>query len=230
MQEDRPSARPARRADGRPAGPGRGARLAVHVAALAPIAWTAWEARRAAAGFSVNPVQLISQRSGLTALSLLVATLAVSPLSRLSGRPGLTGLRRTLGLYSFAWALAHASVTLWDFSFIEGAFDVQALREAVLEKPYALVGFSAFCLLTPLALTSSRAWMRRLGRRWTQLHRAIYLIAPLVVLHYLWSVKADWRPPAAFGLAVALLLALRLPPLRRRTAEWGRRRRAGGGP
>ena len=198
----------------------------IHLAAWAPLLWTFLEARRAAAGFSVNPVQLLSQRTGLTALVLLVATLAVRPLSILTGRPGLLVRRRALGLYAFAWAFGHASITLWDFSWIEGAFDAQALRESVLEKPYALVGFSAFCLLLPLAITSSRAWMRRLGRRWALLNRAIYLVAPLVVLHYLWSVKADWRPPAAFGLVVALLLALRLPAARRRLAAWGRTRRA----
>lgn len=214
----------------RPASPALGPAWPIHLVAWAPLLWTLLEARQAALGFTVNPVQLLSQRTGFTALSLLVATLAVRPLSILTGRPGLLARRRTLGLYAFAWAFSHAAITLWDFSWIEGAFDAQALRESVLEKPYALVGFSAFCLLTPLAITSSRAWMRRLGRRWALLHRAIYLIAPLVVLHYLWSVKADWRPPAAFGLVVALLLVLRLPPLRRRSADWGRRRRAGGGP
>lgn len=202
------------------------ARLLVHLAALSPIALAWLDARRAAAAILINPVQAVSQRSGFTALSLLVASLAVTPLGALLGRPGLVRHRRTLGLYAFAWALAHASITLWDFSWIEGAFDGAALRDAIVDKPYALVGFTAFCLLTPLAITSTKGWQRRLGRRWTRLHRLVYGIAPLVVLHYLWSVKADWRPPAAFGAGVLLLLALRLPALRRRAADWGRRRRA----
>lgn len=210
----------------RPRPPFDRGRLLVHLAALSPIALAWWDARQAAAAILINPVQAVSQRSGFTALSLLVATLAVTPLGALLGRPRLVRHRRTLGLYAFAWAMAHASITLWDFSWIEGAFDWASLKDAVIDKPYALVGFTSFCLLLPLAVTSTKGWMRRLGRRWTRLHRLIYGIAPLVVLHYLWSVKADWRPPAAFGAGVALLLALRLPALRRRAVDWGRRRRA----
>jgi sulfoxide reductase heme-binding subunit YedZ len=112
-----------------------------------------------------------------------------------------------LGLFAFFYAALHLLTYLW----LDQGFDGQAIIEDVVKRPYITVGFAAFVLLVPLALTSTRARMRRLGRRWQTLHRAIYAIGILGVLHYLWLVKADLREPLIYALVLAVLLLARLP-------------------
>lgn len=164
----------------------------------------------------INPIQELTQRSGLAALWLLTASLAVTPSITLFGWRRLGPLRRTLGLYAFAYALTHFLI----FSVLDYGLDPALLREAIFEKPFALVGLAALLGLALLALTSTRGWMRRLGKRWKRLHRLVYAIGVLVVVHYAWATKADLDPrPLAWGLLLALLLGLRWPPLRRRISR-----------
>ena len=185
-----------------------------HALALLPVALVLREWLGGA--YWINPIQELTQRSGLAALWLLSASLSVTPSITLFGWRRLGPLRRTLGLYAFAYALTHFLI----FSVLDYGLDPALLREAILEKPFALVGLTALGGLTLLALTSTRGWMRRLGKRWKRLHRLVYAVAVLVIVHYAWATKADLDPrPLAWGLLVAVLLGLRWPPLRRRVSR-----------
>src|SRR5690606_1656972 len=151
--------------------------------------------------------------TGTWALVMLCLTLAVTPLRRLSGWNALVRLRRMLGLFAFFYASLHFTVFLW----LEHWFDVAAMLLDVLERPFVTAGFLAFLLMLPLAATSTQAMVRRLGSRWQALHRLVYLIAPLAVLHFWWhkAGKNDFGEPAFYGAVVALLLAARLVGRRR---------------
>ena len=188
--------------------------LAVAAAAI-PAALLLWDAVRG--GLGANPIETITHTTGEWALRLLLLSLAVTPLRRLSGVHSIARLRRTLGLCAFAYAAAHFVTWL----ALDRVFEWGAIVEDIFERPYIAAGFTAFVLLLPLVVTSTRAMVRRLGRRWVQLHRLAYVSAGLAVLHYLWLVKADLVPPLAHAAVLMLLLGLRLPglPLRR-----GRRR------
>jgi sulfoxide reductase heme-binding subunit YedZ len=170
---------------------------------LAPLAALAVGALRG--GLGANPVETVTHVTGEWTLRLLLATLAVTPLRRLLGRPGLAPWRRTLGLLAFTYASLHFSTYL----ALDLTFDFGALAEDVAKRPYITVGFTAFCLLVPLAATSTRAMVRRLGRRWATLHRLVYVAAILGVVHFLWLVKADRREPLVYAAVLALLLSLR---------------------
>ena len=113
-------------------------------------------------------------------------------------------------MYAFVYALLH----FLTFAVLDYGLDPVLLREAVFEKRYALIGFAAFALLVPLAITSTHGWMRRLGKRWRKLHRLVYPAALLVIVHYVWLVKSDIRVPLAYGTVVLVLLALRLRPVK----------------
>ncbi len=177
----------------------------VHAAALAPLAvilFLAWQGR-----LSANPIQDITLRTGQTALVLLVLSLSITPLYTALALKALLPLRRRLGLYAFFYATLHFLI----FIGLDYGFDPELLKEAVLEKRYALVGFAAFLVLLPLALTSTKGWMRRLGKRWKALHRWVYVAALLVIVHYVWLVKSDIRTPLLYGAIVTALLLLRIP-------------------
>jgi len=158
-------------------------------------------------GLGANPVEAITHTTGDWTLRLLLATLAMTPLKRLVGQPWPIRFRRMLGLFAFFYACLH----LLTYAWIDQGLDWQAVLEDVAKRPYIAFGFAAFVLLVPLALTSTRAMMRRLGRRWQTLHRAIYAVGILGVLHYLWLVKADLREPLIYALVLAVLLLARLP-------------------
>jgi sulfoxide reductase heme-binding subunit YedZ len=143
-----------------------------------------------------------------------VLSLACTPLSSLFGLRAAIRWRRPLGVYSFVYAAIHLSI----FVLIDYGLDPELLREAIFEKRFALAGLAAFTLLLPLALTSTDGWKRRLGRRWKLLHRLAYPAAGAAIIHYVWLVKADLRVPLLFAAIVAILLALRWPPLRRALA------------
>jgi methionine sulfoxide reductase heme-binding subunit len=181
----------------------------VHLAALAPLALLLWDFLRG--NLTVNPIQDITFRTGKYALVLLVLSLACTPLNSLFGFRAALRWRRALGLYAFLYATLH----FLTFVGLDYGFDRTLLREAIFEKRYALVGFAAFLMLVPLAVTSTRGWMRRLGKRWRSLHRLVYPAALLVILHYTWSVKSDIRQPLLWGAVVILLLLARLPLSRR---------------
>jgi sulfoxide reductase heme-binding subunit YedZ len=183
--------------------------VVVHIAALLPLAAMIWDGLNS--NLTINPIQEITTRTGKTALVLLVLSLACTPASSLFGLRMALRWRRPLGLYAFLYAGLHFAT----FVLLDYGLDPVLLREAIFEKRYALVGFTAFLLLLPLAVTSTQGWMRRLGRRWKKLHRLVYLAALLVVVHYVWLVKSDIRVPLAYGAVIVALLAARTKPVKR---------------
>jgi sulfoxide reductase heme-binding subunit YedZ len=179
---------------------------------------------------TANPLQDIQQRLGRLAVVLLVLSLACTPISNLTGWREPLKRSRALGLYAVMVAFLHVLIFLdldngiaWDF-----------LIQTVIEKPYILFGMATFLLLIPLAMTSFDIWKQRLGRNWKRLHQVVYLIVPLAILHYaeakkgdLFRLEGDIAKPLTYGLVVLILLALRLPFVRRaikamraRTAAW----------
>lgn len=156
----------------------------------------------------VEPLQYITRNTGSWTLYFLCITLAVTPLRRLSGWNWLLKLRRMMGLYAFFYALLHFTTFLWFDHF----FDVQEMLKDVAKRPFITVGFTAFVLLVPLAVTSTNGMVRRLGgKRWQLLHKLVYVIAPLGILHFWWmrAGKHDFNKPILFGLIVLALLSIR---------------------
>jgi methionine sulfoxide reductase heme-binding subunit len=188
-------------------------RLAVHIGALIPLVWLVWDFFTD--NLTANPIQAATFRTGMPAIVLLLLTMAVTPFYTITGYKQVIALRRTLGLYTFLYVSIHFLI----FIGLDYGFDPGLLKEAIFEKRYALVGFAAFLILLPLAITSTRGWMKRLGRKWKQLHNLIYLAGVLAVFHYVWLVKGDIRKPLWFGLFVVLLLLARVPAIRRRLAQ-----------
>ena len=158
-------------------------------------------------GLGANPIEFVTRSTGTWTLVGLLATLAVTPLRRLTGRAGLVRYRRMLGLFAFFYASLHVVTYLW----LDQFFELAAIAGDIVKRPFISVGFAAFVLLIPLAATSTQAMMRRLGRRWQALHRLVYAIAVLGVIHYVWLVKQDMTQPLIYGALLAVLLAARLP-------------------
>ena len=154
----------------------------------------------------VNPIETITRFTGSWALIFLLGSLAVTPLRRLTRWNELIKFRRMLGLFAFSYALAHFSTYL----VLDLFFDWAAIGKDILKRPYVTAGFTAFVLMIPLAITSTAAMIRRLGKRWQQLHRLVYLAAIGGVIHFYWLVKADIRRPAQYGAVLVLLLSYRL--------------------
>ena len=191
---------------------------AAHIGSLLPLALLI--AAYFSGGLGVDPIREITLRTGKTALVLLLLSLACTPLNTWLGWKGVVRLRKPLGLYAFLYVAIHLIIFLW----LDYLLDPALIRDALFEKRYALAGFSAFLLLVPLAATSTKWAMRKLGRNWKRLHRLVYVAAALAIVHYVWLVKSAYTQPALFGLALALLLLSRLPAVRRRAAAWLRRR------
>jgi sulfoxide reductase heme-binding subunit YedZ len=173
-------------------------------AGLLPAAWLIGLALTD--GLGANPIEQITHFTGDWALRFLLASLSVTPLRRLFGWRWVAPLRRTLGLTAFGYACSH----FLTFLVLDHFFDWRGIVEDVLERRYVTAGFAAFLCLVALAATSTRAMIRRLGRRWIPLHRLAYLAAALGVIHFLWLVKSDLREPLVYAAALALLLGLRL--------------------
>jgi methionine sulfoxide reductase heme-binding subunit len=156
---------------------------------------------------SANPIDDITDRTGRWGLRFLLATLAVTPVRRLTGWPGLIAYRRTLGLFAFFYVLLH----FLTYVVLDQFFDWESIVGDIRKRPFITVGFSSFVLLIPLAVTSTKRMIRRLGaRRWSWLHRLVYLAAGGGVVHYWWLVKADASRPIAYAALLALLLAPRV--------------------
>ncbi|TFW21071.1 sulfoxide reductase heme-binding subunit YedZ [Massilia arenosa] len=178
----------------------------VFLLALVPLARMVLRIR---AGEVVEPLEFLTRGTGDWVLYFLCLTLAVTPLRRLSGWNWLIKLRRMLGLFAFFYASLHFLCFIWFDHF----FDLQAMWKDVLKRPFITVGFTAFVLLVPLAVTSTNGMVRRLGgKRWQWLHRLVYVIAPLGILHFWWmkAGKHNFTEPIIFGSIVALLLAFRV--------------------
>jgi sulfoxide reductase heme-binding subunit YedZ len=173
--------------------------LALLPAALLMVA--AWEDQLGA-----NPIEKITHNTGYWTLTFLLIGLGVTPLRQLSGASWLVRLRRMLGLFAFFYACLHFLTYL----VLDQFFDWSAIAKDILKRPYITVGFAAFVLLIPLAVTSTNAMQRRLGgKNWKRLHRLAYLIAGAGVVHFAWLVKKDLSRPLLFGGILVLLLALR---------------------
>ena len=154
-----------------------------------------------------NPVEAVTHFTGDWALRFLLIALGVTPLRRLIGHAWPMRFRRMLGLFAFFYASLHLTTYLW----LDQFFAWDAIIEDIIKRPFITVGFAAFLLMVPLALTSTRSAMRRLGRYWQRLHRLVYLVGLLAVLHFLWLVKADPFEPLAYGAILAVLLSFRVP-------------------
>jgi methionine sulfoxide reductase heme-binding subunit len=152
-----------------------------------------------------DPVKLILHTTGLWALKFLVATLLMTPLKNVTGWVGWLRFRRMLGLFVFFYALLHFSTYL----FLDQDGKLGAVWQDIAKRPYITLGMLGLLLLTPLAATSTSKVQRRLGKRWTQLHRLVYVVAGLGVWHYWWLVKKDIRPPLAYAAVFAALLGYR---------------------
>jgi methionine sulfoxide reductase heme-binding subunit len=194
----------------------RALRAAAWALGLYPLARAAWWLRDGLRGLGANPIERILHHTGWWALILLLIALAVTPLRRITGLNQLARLRRPLGLFAFFYATLHLAIYVGLDQFFAWAF----IMEDLLERPFITVGFLAWLLLLPLALTSNRASIIRLGRRWVLLHKLVYLAAPLAVIHYFWRVRADTRAPLLFAATLVVLMALRIP-WTRKPAERG---------
>ena len=184
----------------------------IFIAALAPFVRLALGAYADALG--ANPIEKILRNTGFWTLSFLLITLSVTPLRSITGTPWIGPLRRMLGLFAFFYASLH----FFTYVGIDQFFDWDNISKDILKRPYVTVGFAALLLLIPLAITSTQTMMRRLGgQRWQKLHRAIYLIAVLGVIHFWWLVKKDLFEPMLFASGVFLLLAFRIYARRKKT-------------
>ncbi|MCL2657272.1 MAG: sulfoxide reductase heme-binding subunit YedZ [Betaproteobacteria bacterium] len=174
------------------------------ICCLLPCALYLWKFFQDALG--ANPIEAITHASGKWTLRFLLLTLAITPLRKLTGWHWLIRLRRMFGLFTFFYACLHATTYFW----LDQFFDWHGIAKDILKRPFITVGFAAFVLLIPLAATSSNAMVRRLGgRRWQSLHRSVYAIGILAILHYWWLVKRDITAPFGYGLILVALLGAR---------------------
>jgi sulfoxide reductase heme-binding subunit YedZ len=178
----------------------------VFLLCLTPISWVLWRAFYGE-GLTANPVEFITHFTGDWTIRFIVITLAVSPLRKLLALPDLIRFRRMLGLFAFFYGTLHFLTYFW----LDKFFSMPEIAKDVVRRPFITAGFTAFVLMIPLALTSTKGWIRRLGgKRWQSLHRLIYLTAIAGVVHYYWLVKSDIRLPVFYGTLVAVLLGYRL--------------------
>lgn len=184
---------------------------AANVAAAYPLMLMLWDYSRDTLG--VDPFNAINNRTGRAAIILLFASLACTPLNILFGWRQVLALRKALGLWAFAYAVLH----LLNYVVLDYFFNFsQMFEDAVFNKPYIVAGLSALIVLIALAITSTRGWMRRLGRNWKRLHRLVYAAGVLALLHFLWQAKAAERTePLIYAAVLAFMLAVRIPPVRR---------------
>ncbi len=172
---------------------------------LGPLAKLGWRAYYGSLG--ANPIEVITHTTGDWTMIFLLITLAITPLRKLTGLLWLIRFRRMLGLYAFFYGFLHFVTYIW----LDKFFDLHEMLADVAKRRFITVGFAAFVLLIPLAVTSTKGWIRRLGgKRWQTLHRLIYASAILGVIHYLWLVKADIRKPLQYGFVLSVLLIYRI--------------------
>lgn len=183
----------------------------VWIACLAPFALLFYD------GFTdnltANPIEKVTNTTGIWTLRFIVATLAITPLRWLTGINRLVNYRRVLGLFAFFYGAIHFTIYVVTTFFIEGFsnFDASGLGADLVKRPYITAGFVAFVLMIPLAITSTTGWIRRMGgKKWNLLHKLIYLTALAAVLHYFWKVKLDATYPVYYGIGVGVLLGFRV--------------------
>jgi sulfoxide reductase heme-binding subunit YedZ len=182
----------------------------VFIVCLLPLTWLVFALATDRLG--ANPIEVLTRDTGEWALRLLLITLCMTPLRRFMGWSWPLRIRRMLGLFAFFYACVHLTTYLW----LDQFFDWSGIWGDILKRPFITVGMLSFALLLPLAVTSNRFMIRRLGRNWARLHRLVYIIPALVVLHFWWLVKADVREPLIYALLFLFLMLLRWrPPVRR---------------
>jgi methionine sulfoxide reductase heme-binding subunit len=180
------------------------AKALVFAIALVPLAMLVRGALTGTLG--VNPAETIQLQTGRWALKFLLSSLAITPVRRLTGWNVVIQYRRMLGLFAFFYATLHLT-SYWAFDL---GFAWGAMAADVVKRPFITMGFSAFMLLLPLALTSTKGWIRRLGKRWTLLHRLVYVAAILAVIHFAWKVKVFTGDPVWYAVVLTLLLGFRV--------------------
>jgi sulfoxide reductase heme-binding subunit YedZ len=175
---------------------------------------------------TANPIQAMEQRTGRHAITLLVLSLACTPLNNIFGWRELIKRRRALGLYAFMYATIHVII----FVDLDYGLAWSLIVQTIIEKPYILVGMLTFLMLIPLAFTSFDIWKKRLGKNWKRLHKLVYWLAPLAVLHYAWGKKGDFFRlqgeiilPLIYAIIVIILLVMRIPQVRKALASFGSR-------
>ena len=179
-------------------------KMTVFLLALVPLLRLVWLGVQDS--LSANPIEFIERSTGFWALFILLATLSLTPIRLLTKRAWQIQLRRMLGLFMFFYACLHITTYFWlDFSF-----DWDSITKDIVKHPRILVGFAAFVLTIPLAVTSNNAMIKRLGRHWKQLHQLVYVIAILVIVHFWWLVKKDIREPLLYGVILMVLLGIRI--------------------
>jgi len=183
----------------------------IFLAALTPFLWLLF--RTLTNRLSVNPIEDITLTTGIWALRLLLATLAITPLRRVTGWNQVIQYRRMLGLFAFFYATLH----LLTYVVLDQGLAFGFILADIAKRPYITAGMTAFALMVPLAITSTRGWIRRLGRRWQMLHRLVYLSGVAACLHFLWKVKVAIGEPVYYAGIVTVLLLFRL-------VWWGRKR------
>jgi sulfoxide reductase heme-binding subunit YedZ len=195
--------------------------IAIHFFAWSAIAWIIYEWTTGT--FSINPIQELEQRTGRHAITLLVLSLMCSPINTVFKWSEPLKRRRTLGLYTFLYATIHVII----FVDLDYGLAWSLMIQTVLQKPYIIVGVLTFLALIPLAFTSFDIWKKRMGKNWKRLHKLVYFIAPLAVLHYAWSKKGDLFSlsgdiirPLIYGLIVAIFLTFRIPAIRKAFASF----------
>ena len=177
----------------------------IFLACLAPLASLAWRGFHAELG--ANPIEAITHSTGTCTLVFLLVTLSVTPLRKLTRQYWLINLRRMFGLFAFFYGCLHLTTYVW----LDKFFDVHQMLADIAKRRFITAGLAGFVLMIPLALTSTKGWIRRLGgKRWQALHRLIYLSAAAGVIHYIWLVKADLRSPLRYAFVLLVLLGYRI--------------------
>ncbi len=172
---------------------------------LAPLGLLVWKA--ATANLGANPIEAITHSTGDWTLRFLLVTLAITPLRKLTAQPWLIRFRRLFGLFAFFYGSLHFLTYIW----LDQAFDIHSMTKDVYKRPFITLGFTAFVLLVPLAVTSTRRMIQRLGgRRWQWLHRLIYVSATAAIVHFTWAMKKDIHRPIEYGIVLGMLLGYRV--------------------
>ena len=179
-------------------------KIVIFLAALVPLERLAWKAFHD--GLGANPVEVITHSTGDWTLILILTTLSITPLRKLTKQYWLIGVRRMIGLFAFFYGCLHFTTYIW----LDKSFDVHEMIKDVYKRPFITAGFTAFVLLIPLALTSTKGWIRRLGKNWQRLHRLTYVTGIAAVIHYIWLVKADLRKPLQYAFVLGVLLLYRV--------------------
>ncbi|SRR6266550_3591904 len=179
-------------------------KIFIFLAGLVPLERLIWKFFHG--GLGANPVEVITHSTGDWTLILILTTLSITPLRKLTKQYWLIGVRRMIGLFAFFYGSLHFTTYIW----LDKSFDVHEMIKDIYKRPFITAGFTAFVLMIPLALTSTKGWIRRLGKNWQRLHRLIYVTAIAGVVHYIWLVKADLRKPLQYAFVLSVLLLYRV--------------------